>query len=58
MFTVDSFPVPALTLGGSGVPKASFTLSSSSSTSSWVALKVRVLEISPESKVTLEGTPE
>ena len=44
-----------LTLAGSGVPKASFTLSPSSSTSFWVALKVRVLSTSPESKVTLAG---
>ena len=58
MFTVDSFPVPALTLAGSGVPKVSFTLSPSSSTSSWVALKMKVLSTSPELKVTLAGTPE
>ena len=46
------------TLAVSGVPKVSFTLSPSSSTSSWVALKMKVLSTSPESKVTLEGTPE
>ena len=37
---MDSLPIPALTLAGSGVPKVSFTLSPSSS---WVALKVKVL---------------
>ena len=57
MATVVSFLAPCETLEGS-VPKASFTLSSSSSTVSSVALKVSVLEVSPALKVTLDGTPE
>ena len=38
--------------------KVSFTDSPSSSTVSDVAVKVNVLEVSPELKVTLAGTPE
>ena len=57
MLTVVSLGVPALTSGGR-VPKPSFTLSSSSSSVSWVALKVNVFAVSPLLKVTLAGTPE
>ena len=41
-----------------GGPELSLTLSPSSSTVSWAAVKVKVLEVSPLSKVTLSGTPE
>ena len=57
MLTVASFGLPELTPVGS-VPNPSFTLSSSSSTVSWVAEKLRVLKVSPELKVRLAGTPE
>ena len=57
MLTVVSASVPSDTRSGS-VPKVSFTLSSSSSTSSWAARKVNVFEVSPLLKVTLAGTPE
>ena len=57
MATVVSSTLPALTPIGSG-PTASFTLSPSSSTSSAVALKVKVFAVSPLLKVRLAGTPE
>ena len=38
------------------LPNPSLTLSSSSSTVSWVALKVKVFSVSPLFKVTLVGT--
>ena len=57
MEIVVSAVVPALTLAGS-VPNASFTLSSSSSTVSEVAVNVNVLDVSPLAKVTDAGTPE
>ena len=56
---MDTFVVVgllALTLAGSAAPKASSTLSSSSSRSSIVAVKTTALEISPAAKVTLSGT--
>ena len=49
--------VPSLTLAGS-VPKVSLTLSPSSSSVSCAAVKVKVLEVCPALKVTLDGTPE
>ena len=52
--TVDVLCVPALTSVGS-VPKPSRTLSSSSSTVSWVALNVNVLLVSVALNVTLAG---
>ena len=57
MLTVVSSVAPAVTPVGSA-PKASFTLSPSSSTASAVAVKSKVFEVSPELKVTLAGTPE
>ena len=57
MCTVVSSLAPSDTRGGS-VPKVSFTLSPSSSTVSCAAVKVNVLEVCPELKVTLDGTPE
>ena len=39
-------------------PNVSFTLSSSSSIVSSVAVKVKVFTVSPSLKVTLAGTPE
>ena len=56
MVTVVSAVVPALTPLGSGVPKASFTLSPSSSSASGNAVKVSDFDLSPSSKVTLAGT--
>ena len=50
--------VPAVTPVGSVAPKLSLTLSPSSSTVSWAAVKVKDLEVSPLSKVTFCGTPE
>ena len=50
--------LPAVTPVGSVAPKLSLTLSPSSSTVSWAAVKVNVLEVSPLSKVTFCGTPE
>ena len=40
------------------VAKLSTTLSSSSSTVSWVAAKLIVFDVSPALKMTLRGTPE
>ena len=58
METVVSLGVPAVTPAGRGVPKLSLTASPSSSAESSVAMKVIVWLVSPEAKVTLEGTPE
>ena len=57
MLTVVSLGEPSLILAGS-VPKASSTLSPSSSAVSAVAAKSKVLDVSPASNVTLAGTPE
>ena len=58
MVTVASSVVPAVTPSGSVVPKLSLTLSPSSSTVSWAAVKTKVFSVSPLPKVTLGGTPE
>ena len=58
MLTVASPMAPALTRASGIVPNSSSTLSSSSSTVSWVAVKVKLVSVSPALKVTLEGTPE
>ena len=55
MFTVAWLVVPALTRSGSRVPNTSSTLSPSSSSGSWVALKVNVRSVCPVSKVTVAG---
>ena len=55
METVVSLVEPAVTPSGS-MPKESFTFSPSSSTVSWVAVKVMVFSVSPLSKVTLLAT--
>ena len=55
MLTVVSSLVPALTHTSGMVPNPSLTLSSSSSTVSWVAVKLKVLEVSPALNVTLDG---
>ena len=57
ILTVESPLVPSLTLAGS-IPNSSSTLSPSSSRVSCVAVKVNDLEVSPELKVKLDGTPE
>ena len=57
MATVASPVVPADTLPGR-VPKASFTLSPSSSTESLTLLKETVFSILPLLKVRLAGAPE
>ena len=56
--TTVSLVVPADTRSGSVLPKASRTLSPSSSTVSCVAEKVMLFSVSPLAKVTLDGTPE
>ena len=56
MDTTVSLVVPSLTPVGR-VPKVSLTDSPSSSSVSAVALKVKVLEVSPLLKTTLAGTP-
>ena len=58
MLIVVAAGVPALTRASGREPNPNCTLSSSSSTVSCVALKVNDLDISPASKVTLDGTPE
>ena len=58
MLTVDWWGAPSLTPSGRGVSKETMTLSSSSSTSSWVALNVNVCSVSSLAKVTFAGTPE
>ena len=56
--TVVSLGEPMLTPDGS-LPKAIFTLSPSSSPMSWVAVKVKVFDVSDsELNVTVAGTPE
>ena len=54
--TVSSV-VPSVTPSGRVLPKVSFTDSSSSSMVSAVAVKVNVLEVSPELNTTFAGTP-
>ena len=56
--TTVSFVVPSVTPAGRVLPKVSFTDSPSSSTVSEVAVKVKLLEVSPVLKTTLAGTPE
>ena len=58
MVTVAVAGVSVATRSGSELPNPSSTVSLSSSMSSWVADRVKVLDVSPESKVTLSGTPE
>ena len=58
MLTVVVVGVTAVTPLGRLAPKLSCTPSSSSSTLSSVAMKVIVWLVSPEAKVTLDGTPE
>ena len=58
METVVSLGVPAVTPAGSIAPKLSLTPSPSSLSESSVAMKVIVWLVSPEAKVTIEGTPE
>ena len=55
--TTVSLVDPSLTPVGR-FPKPSFTLSLSSSSVSWVALKVIVFAVSPGAKLTFVGTPE
>ena len=58
MTKVVSVGATALTSSGRA-PKASFTLSSSSSSVSSTAMKVKVISVGPPSlNVTLDGTPE
>ena len=57
MLTVVSAVAPAVTPVGSA-PKASFTLSPSSSSVSWAAAKVMGCDVSPALNVTVAGTPE
>ena len=56
--TTASLVVPADTPAGRVLPKVSFTLSPSSLSWSWVALKLMSTSVSPALKVTLAGTPE
>ena len=58
MATVVSSGAPGAHPRSASVPKASFTLSPSSSTSSAVALKVMLFSVSPLLKLTVAGTPE
>ena len=58
MLTVVSLGEPSLTPAGRLDPKASFTLSPSSSRVSWVAAKVMGCDVSPALNVTVAGTPE
>ena len=57
MNTVAASVAPSVTPAGNS-PKASPTLSSSSSTVSSVALNVNDFSVSPLANVTLSGTPE
>ena len=54
MWSVVSPTLPVDTRSGSGDPKASLTLSSSSSTPSWVVTKVIVLTVCPGLKVRFD----
>ena len=56
MLTVVSFGVPVFTRSGRPVPNPSSTLSPSSSSLSYVALKVSVRPVCPLANVTLDGT--
>ena len=58
MDTTASCGLAAVTSVGRGDPKASLTLSPSSSIVSCVALKVMLFSVSPLLKTTLAGTPE
>ena len=58
METVVSGTLPLDTPAGNGLSKVSLTLSPSSSTLSWVAVKVKVLEVSVGPKVTLVSESE
>ena len=58
METVVSGTLPLDTPAGNALPKVSLTLSPSSSTLSWAAVKVKVCSVSVGPKVTLAGTPE
>ena len=57
METTASVFVPPVTPGGN-VPNVSCTDSSSSSSVSWVAVKVKLFSVSPVWKVRAAGTPE
>ena len=57
MSIVASLLVPPVTALGR-VPKPSFTDSSSSSTVSWRAVKLKNFSVSPLRKTTVRGTPE
>ena len=57
MLTIASLVEPFVTPSGRA-PKVSFTLSPSSSTLSDAAVKEIVSSVSPDTKVTLGGTPE
>ena len=58
MLTVVTAGDPALSAASGREPNPSCTLSPSSLSVSCVALKANDLDISPASKVTLDGTPE
>ena len=58
MVTVLVAGAPVDTPAGRRAPNPSSTSSSSSSTVSSAALRVNVFSVSPESKVTLAGTPK
>ena len=58
MATIASAWGPALTRSSGIVPNSNSTPSSSSSTVSSVAAKVKDLDVSPALKVTVSGTPE
>ena len=58
METVVSGTLPLDTPAGRGLPKVRSTLSPSSSTLSWVAVKVKVLEVSVGPKVRLVAESE
>ena len=58
MLTVVAAGVPALTPASGREPNPSRTLSPSSLSVSCVALKMNDWDVSPASKVTLDGTPE
>ena len=57
METTVSLGLPSVTPVGR-VPNPSFTLSPSSSSPSWVAVKGMLFSVSPDANSTLAGTPE
>ena len=57
METMASTMYPALTPSAGGLPNPSSTLFPSSSTSSGIAVKVKLFSVSPALNVTLAGTP-